>query len=147
MVLDSTCLIGFERIGKLELLPTLFEPILIPPAVYAEFAKPNQWLLVDQRFDASLASVLRMALGAGESEAIALAKQLNIRFATDDRQARAAAQQLGLRIVGTVGILLRAKSAGVVNAITPLLDALDQSGFRIGQTLRDEAIRVANEDG
>jgi predicted nucleic acid-binding protein len=36
-VADSTCLIGLERIGGLNLLQSLFEPILIPPKVQEEF--------------------------------------------------------------------------------------------------------------
>ena len=37
VVTDSACLIGLERIGQLDLLPSLFEPIIIPPEVDKEF--------------------------------------------------------------------------------------------------------------
>lgn len=145
IVLDSTCLIGLERIGYLHILPALFGPV-IPPAVQREFARQFDWISVDTEFDLSLTSVLKMALGAGESEAIALAKERGIRIATDDRQARAAAKGLGLKFIGTVGILLRAKAAGIVNEIRPMLDALDANGFHIGRSLREEALRIANEE-
>lgn len=145
IVLDSTCLIGLERIGRLEILPALFEPVIIPPAVDREFAKQAEWLSVEVRFDRSLTSVLQMGLGAGESEAISIAKGLGIRIATDDKQARAAANALGLKVIGTVGILLRAKSAGVIDQIRPMLDGLDENGFHISRSLREEALQIANE--
>jgi len=86
-----------------------------------------------------------MGLGAGESEAISIAKGLGIRIATDDKQARVAANALGLKVIGTVGILLRAKSAGVIDQIRPMLDGLDENGFHISRSLREEALQIANE--
>ncbi len=37
IVLDSTCLIGLERIGRLDILSKLFEPIFFPDEVENEF--------------------------------------------------------------------------------------------------------------
>ncbi len=37
VVSDSTCLIGLERIGELNILPALFDPMMIPPEVEREF--------------------------------------------------------------------------------------------------------------
>lgn len=98
-VLDCACLIGLERIGRLDLLPALLEPAFAPPAVITEF----------------------------------------------DRKAREAAQRLGIPITGTIGLLLKAKQNGLVPAIKPLLDALDEQHFRIGFALREEALRLAGE--
>jgi hypothetical protein len=36
-VVDSACLIGLERIGRLDLLPALRDPIFAPPAVNLVF--------------------------------------------------------------------------------------------------------------
>ena len=54
VVIDSTCLIGLERIGQLELLPALFEPILIPPEVQREFGMSLSWLTVETPADQAL---------------------------------------------------------------------------------------------
>jgi predicted nucleic acid-binding protein len=70
VVSDSTCLIGLERVGKLDLLPTLFSPIFIPPEVQREFGVSLPWLQVDVRFDATLTRALRMQVDGGEAEAI-----------------------------------------------------------------------------
>ena len=81
----------------------------------------------------------------GEAEAIALASERASRIILDDKQARALAQKLGLKIIGTVGVLVRAKLEGVMPALRPLLDALDANSFRVSKALRDEALRLAGE--
>lgn len=44
VVVDSTCLIGLERIRQIDILPTLFEPVVIPPEVNREFGVSLPWL-------------------------------------------------------------------------------------------------------
>ncbi len=46
VVSDSTCLIGLERVGKLEILPALFDSVIIPPEVEREFGSKFEWLKV-----------------------------------------------------------------------------------------------------
>lgn len=46
VVADSTCLIGLERINRLDLLPVVFDPIVIPPEVEREFGGSFAWLKV-----------------------------------------------------------------------------------------------------
>lgn len=72
VVADTSCLIGLERIGRLELLPALFEAVLIPPTVAGEFGFAPVWLLVEAPADRALVAALRLMVDAGESEAIAL---------------------------------------------------------------------------
>jgi hypothetical protein len=43
-VTNSTCLIGLERIQRLDILPQVFSPITIPPAVLAEVGITATWL-------------------------------------------------------------------------------------------------------
>jgi predicted nucleic acid-binding protein len=92
-----------------------------------------------------MVAALRLVVDAGESEAIVLAYETRTRIILDDRKAREAARRLGIPVTGTVGLLLKAKEAGVVPAIRPLLDALDANQFRIGDALRAEALRLAGE--
>lgn len=144
-VLDSACLIGLERIGRLDLLPALFDPILVPPTVESEFGSRPAWMHVEAPSDRGMVAALRLVVDPGEAEAIALAYEKGIRIILDDRKAREAAQRLGIPVTGTVGLLLVAKREGIIAAILPLLDALDACHFRIGNTLRSEALRRAGE--
>jgi uncharacterized protein len=90
-------------------------------------------------------AALKLIVDPGESEAIALAHEKQIRLIVDDRKAREAARRLGIAVTGTVGLLLQAKRAGVIMSILPLLDSLDKHHFRIGFRLRAEALQLAGE--
>ena len=144
-VVDSACLIGLERIGHLDLLPALLEPVMAPPAVGLEFGPLPPWMIVRAPVDVGMVAALRLVVDAGESEAIALAYETGTRILLDDRKAREAARRLGVPVTGTVGLLLKAKQSAVIPAIRPLLDALDTNQFRIGEALRSEALRLAGE--
>ena len=90
-------------------------------------------------------AVLRLLVDAGEAEAIALASEKGCRLISDDKQARAVAKRLGVSVIGTVGILVRAKQEGVITEIKPILDDLEANSFFISQALRDEALRLVGE--
>ena len=144
-VLDCACLIGLERIGQLDLLPSLIDPVIAPPAVLSEFGSQPLWLQVETPTDTGMVAALRLLVDPGESEAIALAYEKRLRLIVDDRKAREAAQRLGIPVTGTLGLLLKAKQAGLITTVLPLLDALDRHHFRISQALRAEALRLAGE--
>jgi predicted nucleic acid-binding protein len=145
IVCDSTCLIAFERIGTLDVLPKLFGSISIPPAVDSEFDRKFDWLNVEILTSAALSDVLKLTLGSGESEAIALAIQMNCQLITDDKQARSIARELSVEVKGTIGLLIRAKQEGIINKIKPILEEMESNGFHIGRSLREEAFRIAGE--
>lgn len=145
VVADSTCLIGLERIGELNILPALFSPVMIPPEVEREFGISVSWLQTENLTNKLFAEALRLVVDAGEAEAIALACEKNCLLISDDKQARAAAKKLEISVIGTVGILIRAKQNGIIPAIKSMLDDLESNGFFIGKPLREEALKIAGE--
>ncbi len=145
VVVDSTCLIGLERIAHLPILLALFDPIIIPPEVEREFGHTLPWLKVEAPTARPLVATLKMLVDDGEAEAIALASERNYRIVLDDKQARAVARQLGLIIIGTVGLLVRAKLNSIVPALKPLLDGLELNGFYLSDALKAEALHLAGE--
>lgn len=145
VVADSTCLIGLERIGRLDLLPELFESIFVPPEVQNEFGISLTWLKIETPSDEALVTTLKMLVDDGEAEALALAKELGLRIILDDRQARAVGNRLNIPVIGTVGILVQAKDAGVIPFIKPLLEDLESNGFYLSEALKDEALRLVGE--
>ncbi len=145
VVSDSTCLIGLERIGELNILLSLFDPIMIPPEVEREFGSNFSWLQTENLASSLLVAALRLAVDAGEAEAIALASEKSCLLISDDKQARAAAKRLGVSVIGTVGVLVRAKQNGVVSAVKPILDELELNSFFISRALREEALKLVGE--
>ena len=92
-----------------------------------------------------MVTALRLVVDAREAEAIALAGEKNCLLISDDKQARAAAKRLSVVVIGTVGVLVRAKQNGVVSAIKPILDDLELNSFFISQALREEALKLVRE--
>jgi predicted nucleic acid-binding protein len=63
----------------------------------------------------------------------------------DDSRARQLAEAMGLRVTGTLGILLRAKQAGLISAVEPLLDDITAQGFHLDPELHRDVLRLAGE--
>lgn len=156
VVVNSGPLISLARIGRIDLLPTLFEEILVPVAVYREVTQDEslpgahaiaeaEWLRVVQVSDRTRVDRFSFWLDAGESEVLALAEELGATAAMDERRGRNIAASLGIPQTGTVGILLTAKRAGLIPAVIPLLDQLTASGVRLSSRLYEEARRLAEE--
>ncbi|MGH9942106.1 MAG: DUF3368 domain-containing protein [Pyrinomonadaceae bacterium] len=144
-IVDSTCLIGLERINLLDVLPALFDPVLIPPAVAREFGTSISWLRIKAPTNHALLSALKLLLDEGEAEAIALASEYGYKLVLDDRQARAVAQNLGLPLIGTVGVLVKAKREGIIPALKSVLDEMEANGFYLRSALKEEALRLVGE--
>jgi len=145
VVTDSTCLIALERLGQLDLLPSLFEPIYAPREVAREFGLPLPWLKVVDLADPDRAIFLSASVDAGEAEAIVLARELGLKVILDDLRARRLAHRIGLEVIGTLGILVRAKRQGLLDHLGPVLDQLEGFGFHMTPELKEEALRQASE--
>jgi len=97
VVVDSTCLIGLEQIGRLDLLPNLFEPICAPPEVQRESGFSYEWLRIENPANPDFISALKVMVDDGEAEAIALAVERNWKIVLDDRKTRDLASAWGSR--------------------------------------------------
>ena len=86
------------------------------------------------------------SLHLGESATIALAKEVKAeQVILDDNAARQEAVARGLPVIGTVGVLLVAKTRSVIPVIRPILDSLRAQGTRISQDLYYQVIAEADE--
>ena len=84
-------------------------------------------------------------LGPGEQQAIGLAHSLPALLLMDERLGRTAARRLGVRVAGTVGVVLRAKEMGLIPEVIPLLKELRARGYWLSDGLLDAAMRLAGE--
>jgi predicted nucleic acid-binding protein len=151
---NTSPIIALTRVGQLPLLERLFERILAPFDVYAELdAKVGAPEPAALRALANLDLVPRIpgvaeipGLHLGESQAIAVAVARRAdRVLLDERRARQAAAALGVRPVGTVGILLEARRRGLIPAVRPLLDRLVAAGFHLHPALIERVLADAGE--
>jgi len=150
VVSNSSPLIALARIQRLDLLPAIFASVLIPPAVAREIAPsipvPPTWLRIQAPNVAPPASLLRRRLGDGEREALALAIELKADWIIlDDLPARRSAEATGLNVIGTLGTLVTAKRAGLLQSIRPELDALLRTSFFLSLQLYEKLLQAVGE--
>jgi predicted nucleic acid-binding protein len=145
IIADSTCLIGLERIDKIDLLPQMYSQVIIPPQVQKEFGLSFAWLIVKNPQNIGMINSLKLMVDDGESEAIALAYELGFRLVVDDKQARNIAKRLDIEIIGTVGILVKAKQLWLIDQLLTILEALENKGFYLSQSLKTEALILVGE--
>ncbi len=148
-VANSSPLIVFERVGRFDVLRGLMNHLHIPTAVRREVfgnkALP-EWI-EEQALSQPLASrILAARLGAGEGEAIALALEIKpMWLVIDDLAARRLAQSLGIPIIGSLGLLLRAKESGLIHAVRPLMEAMQSDEFHVSENLFAGILAAAGE--
>ncbi|HXR07519.1 MAG TPA: DUF3368 domain-containing protein [Candidatus Acidoferrum sp.] len=143
VIVNTSPLQYLHQVGQFDLFRKLFGRIIVPDAVAAEIAagrqlglslpepKATEW--IDLRSPASpAAGLLSWELGAGESAVLSLALENPGSWAVlDDKMARQAAVHLHLPLLGTAGVLLRAKQRGYLPAVRSVLDQLTALGFRL----------------
>ena len=147
-----------HQLGLLDILPQLVGRVTIPQAVVDELEAgrtlghdlPDVTSLgwIDVRVPVSSQHVVSPDLGRGETDVLRLAFELSadeVVVILDDARARAAAGRLGLKLTGTLGVLLDAKRAGLIAAVAPYLDRLDALGFRVAKGTRLAVLRLAGE--
>lgn len=88
----------------------------------------------------------RPTLGPGEREAISLAIEVKAgAILLDDDSARKLAIQLGLRVIGTAGVLVLAKERELIPAVRPCLDALIENRFFLTRAIYDLILKRVGE--
>jgi predicted nucleic acid-binding protein len=146
-VSDASPLITLDQIDRLELLRDLFSDVVVPPAVALEVAPSVQTLpLWVREVQAPSLRDLASHRGAGEREAIALAVHLTAdSIVIDDLTGRRIAASLGLTMIGTLGLLVRAKRSGLLRAVRPEMDALIASGLYVSEQVYHNILGAAGE--
>ncbi|MGH2615225.1 MAG: DUF3368 domain-containing protein [Thermomicrobiales bacterium] len=85
-------------------------------------------------------------LGPGERAAIALATQLSADFIVlDDLSARMAATELGLTVIGSLGLLVRAKERGLISEVRSLMEGMTSHGLYASGELYRHILSLAGE--
>jgi predicted nucleic acid-binding protein len=139
-IVDTSVLIALERINTLEILCKIYSQVILPEAVINEFGPPPIECYSAEKVKSPLVRllVLDLNLGRGEAESIALASEMGLRLALDDLKARKVAEKLGLRITGTIGVLLKAESLALIGNAYDKVEDLRDKGFYISDQLLDD---------
>ncbi|WP_236612913.1 DUF3368 domain-containing protein [Cesiribacter andamanensis] len=117
------------------------------PEVASEYGKQlPDWILIRKVANQSYQTILEQILGVGESSAIALGLEVPESVVViDDLKARKVAKSLNLQTTGSLGILVKAKHKGHVDRLTPLLEQLQQTDFRISEKILAKILSLVGE--
>lgn len=147
VISDTSCLILYDKIGELEILRNTFSTILVTREVAEEYGQglPN-WINIKIIKNLRQYEELKEELGPGEASSIVLAKEMSgSLLVIDEKRGRRVANELKIEIIGSFGILLKAKEKGVIKSVRKIIEKIDQTNFRISRTIRAELLRRAGE--
>jgi predicted nucleic acid-binding protein len=157
IVCNAGPLIALAIVNQLQLLPALYQSILVPEAVWREVVdsgigragdaelKNAPWIEVIPAIPVD--AFLEAELGRDESQVIALsiAGRAAVVLIDELLARRDAGQVYGLRVKGSAGILVQARKAGMIREVRPLLHAMKKGGYYLSERLIERACREAGE--
>jgi len=136
---NTTPFIALSSIGQLNLLPKLFGQVHVAEAVIEECAEGGRILVPDlARMDWIVpvahddvnALTFMFELDRGEKQTIILAREHKADFVLiDERIGRRIAEYLGLTVTGTLGVLTKAKTLGLVDSFRDSALGMKQQGI------------------
>ena len=152
---DSSALIALAICDALDLLTALYDKVYIPQAVYLEITQEDRpesdklrRYLREKVKNVDMTNYVYLDAYAdiGETEAMLLYKQLSADvLLVDDKKGRKVAKMNEIEVIGSLGILLKAKKRGLLNEVSIALNRLQNSIIYLNQTLINEVLELAGE--
>ena len=156
-VINASPVILLAKAGLIGRVPSLTETFVIPEPVVQEIVGVHgedaaaRWLREAGKpfirpAVVELPALSGSEIGAGERSVISwAAAHPGFLAVLDDHEARVIAQRLGVKVVGTVGVVLRLKQAGLISEVKSHLQQIKRVGGYISDGLLREALRRAGE--
>lgn len=142
---NTTPFIALASIDQLALLPRLFGTIHVAQSVIDECAEGGRIVVPDLRVldwvvaveDATESNLpFLFELDRGEKQTLLLAKQQSAdKVIIDERLGRRVAEYLGLNVTGTLGVLAKAKSLGLIPSFHEAALAMRRQGIHYNTSL------------
>lgn len=143
IVSDSGPIIAFSRIGRLDILKSLFGQIVVPMGVYEELVtkgkgRPSSaevsrstWIQRREVRNRENIEEFSTSLHRGEREAIVLAHEIGVPLLIDERRGRRRATDIGVVVIGSLTILAEAHREGIIKDTASLIHDMLDSGYWI----------------
>jgi len=158
IVVNTSPWIALSICNQIPLLQKLYTEVLIPLGVKEEILeggeqgigtyelKTSSWLKIEKVVDVEKIKLL-YELEQGEAEVIILAKEKGIRqVLIDEKVARLQAKVLGFDVIGTLGLLLKAKKKGMLPSIKPLITKMLENGIWVKGEIVKGILKDAEEE-
>ena len=147
IISDTSCIILLDKIGELNILNKLFGVITTTPEVAKEFGQQlPSWFQIKAPENKTYQSMIESSVDKGEASAIALAVESgDCLLIIDDLKGRKFALQLGITIIGTIGLIIDAKLQGIIPSVIPIISKIKITNFRITEQLEQLILNKAGE--
>ena len=157
VIVNSTPIIALAKAGKLDILKAMYGQVIIPEAVFNEVTAKDDsvktlliensaWIKVERIKNSAEKLMFRARLHDGEVEVMILARELAADLVViDDYAARKTAEYIGLKLTGTVGILIKAKQNGYIDSVMPIVQVMEQNGIYYSEQLKEQIRKLAGE--
>ena len=152
---NTTPFIALSVINKLDLLPSIFEEIHVADSVIRECSEGGKimvpdlssldWVISHNDLDNTMLPIL-LELDRGEKQTIALAlKEKDSLVIIDEKIGRNIAEYMGLKVVGTLGVLVKAKRLKMIDSFKDEVYCMLEAGIRYHQGLIERIILELGE--
>ncbi len=143
IIVDTSSLIALEKINLLQILCKIYKEVVIPESVIKEFGNLSLPGLSIRKVESNLLKLLitDLNLGKGEADVIALASQTGLKVIIDDSKARKVAENMGLKVTGTIGVLMKAERLGLIGRAHDKVRELREKGFYVSEELLEDISR------
>ena len=143
VIIDTSALIALERINLLDLLCQMYSQVVLPESVIGEFGTVSLPCVSIRKVESNLLKLLvkDLNLGRGEGDVIALASQTGAKVILDDSKARRLAENMGLKVSGTIGVLMKAERLGLIESAYDKVRELREKGFYVSNELLEDMAR------
>lgn len=147
VIADTGCLVILSKVNELNLLKAVYHRIIITPEIAKEFNQQiPDWIEIIEAKDKKLQLLLEDSLDLGEATALTPAFEIdNTTVILDDLKARIIANKLGIKVTGTIGVVVKAKLKGSISSAKNILEKISNTDFRINAKIIEQAIKEAGE--
>lgn len=137
VIADTSCLIVLQKIDRFFILKALFSEITITEEIATEFGEAlPDWFNIEAPKHLTNLQILKLILDSGEASAIALGlEKKDCLILIDEKKGRYKSKELGLNIMGTLGVLIKAKEKGLITSLKEEIENLQRVDFRISDEL------------
>ena len=150
IVSDTTALIILGKLDRFDLLKNIFQKVYIPKSVFTELSQKddgihkmieeNKLFCIKEVTDIETFKLLYGVLDSGETEAIVLARELQMILLIDEKKGRMIAKNMGLEIIGLLGLFLLnvKKKYTSKEDVREMLERMNTLNFRISTRLYEQ---------
>ena len=155
-VVNASPIIVLAKIGQLRLIPALANTVLVPNSVAQEImsgpaSDPARMAIeggwgVQTSIAQIPSEIMEWGLGIGEASVIAIAQSKPSAIAVmDDALGRSCARSMSVPVIGTLGVILRAKKRGLISSFAQSVREIKAAGLFFDDNLLEELLKTAGE--